>query len=196
MPLAATLAALTAKAPNAQAEPTLLRSTVLPHIEFEGNSPKLVRDERERYETIAPLGEGGMGEVIKVRDNDIRRLVALKRLHPEANNASTLVLFVEEIRVIGELEHPNIVPIHDVGVGASGEYFFVMKYVPGETLETIIERLAAGDPECHAKYPFERRVAIFEALLEAVRYAHTSMGSFTAILSPPTSWSGLMAKLC
>lgn len=115
-----------------------------------------------------------MGEVVKVRDNDIGRVVALKRLHPGVNDDSTLVRFIDEVRVVGELEHPNIVPIHDVGVDAKGDYFFVMKYVPGETLETVIEKLAAGDPEYHAKFPFERRVAIFEALLEAVRYTHVN----------------------
>src|SRR5262249_26554491 len=81
--------------------------------------------------------------------------------------------FVEEIRTIGRLEHPNIVPIHDVGVDERGDYYFVMKFVDGETLESIIDKLAAGDRAYHAKFGFERRVQIFLALLEAVRFAHT-----------------------
>src|SRR5262249_20748579 len=97
---------------------------------------------RHRYEHQQLLGEGGIGEVHRARDNDIERLVAVKRLRPRgARDAASLARFVDEIRMVGQLEHPNIVPIHDVGVDASGEYYFVMKYVEGETLEAVIQRL-------------------------------------------------------
>jgi eukaryotic-like serine/threonine-protein kinase len=77
------------------------------------------------------------------------------------------------VRTIGSLEHPNIVPIHDVGIEDNGDYYFVMKYVAGETLESIIEKLAAGDRDAHARFGSERRVQIFIALLEAVGFAHS-----------------------
>lgn len=80
--------------------------------------------------------------------------------------------FVEEIRTVGSLEHPNIVPIHDVGQDPDGAYYFIMKYVEGETLESIIERLAAGDAEAHARYPFDVRARIFLEILRAVQFAH------------------------
>jgi serine/threonine-protein kinase len=84
------------------------------------------------------------------RDNDIDRDVAIKRLRSQLQSSHATVLrFAEEVRTVGRLEHPNIVPIHDVGVHPNGEYFFVMKYVHGETLESIIDKLAAGDPEYH-----------------------------------------------
>jgi len=100
-------------------------------------------------------------------------VVAIKRLRPEmrASNANIL-RFAEEVRTVGRLEHPNIVPIHDVGIHDSGELFFVMKYVEGETLESIIEKLASGDRAYHARYPFERRAEIFKGILEAIAYAH------------------------
>jgi len=78
------------------------------------------------------------------------------------------------VRVIGRLEHPNIVPIHDVGLDDQGRYFFVMKFVDGETLVTIIERLANGDPDAVAQYDVTRRVQIFVGLLRALEYAHAS----------------------
>ena len=78
----------------------------------------------------------------------------------------------EEIRTVGGLEHPNIVPIHDVGIDEAGDYYFVMKFVDGETLESIIARLKAGDAAAHRDYGFERRVQIFRSLLEAVAFAH------------------------
>jgi len=152
---------------------TSLRTTVLPRVEIVGEKPAMVADGKVRYELANRLGEGGVGEVLKARDNDIDRDVAIKRLRPEmrASNAN-LLRFAEEVRTVGRLEHPNIVPIHDVGVHENGEYFFVMKYVEGETLESIIEKLASGDRVYHARYPFERRVEIFKGILEAIAYAH------------------------
>jgi serine/threonine protein kinase len=113
-----------------------------------------------------------MGEVVLVNDQDIARQVAIKRLLPEMSHPSLLARFVDEIRTVRRLEHPNLVPIHDVGVDELGRYYFVMKYVEGETLESIIARLAAGDRAYHEKYSFERRIEIFLGVLHALEYAH------------------------
>ncbi len=64
-------------------------------------------------------------------------------------------------------------PIHDVGVDEDGALFFVMKYVEGETLESIIEKLDAGDPTYHKRYGFEARLDLFVGLLRALQYAHS-----------------------
>src|SRR5262249_60463772 len=112
-------------------------------------------------------------EVVLVNDRDIERQVALKRLLPELQDPALLARFVDEIRIVGRLEHPNIVPIHDVGVDELGRYYFVMKYVEGETLESIIEKLAAGDPAYVRTYSYERRIEIFLGLLHALEYAHS-----------------------
>ena len=149
------------------------RTTVLPRLEAAGSGAQLVRSDRPRYESRGLLGAGGVGEVVKTQDNDIDRVVAVKRLRADMRSPGHLARFVEEIRTIGLLEHPNIVPIHDVGVDEEGQYFFVMKYVEGETLESILDKLAKGDPLYHAQYGFERRVEIFTAILEAVAYAHS-----------------------
>jgi serine/threonine protein kinase len=148
------------------------RSTVLPRVELLDGQPKISVRDRPRYQETRPLGEGGVGEVVMARDNDIERYVAVKRLRPELQGTTALARFVEEIRVVGQLEHPSIVPIHDVGLDEKGQFFFVMKYVNGETLDSIIKKLAAGDPVYHERYPFERRVEIFVAVLEAMAYAH------------------------
>ena len=140
---------------------------------MDGAEPRLVLGAQRRYETIRRLGEGGFGEVVGARDNDIGREVAVKRLHPEMRSPAVLARFAEEVRTIGSLEHPNIIPIHDVGVQENGDYYFVMKYVAGETLESIIEKLAAGDRDTHARFGVERRVQIFTSLLEAVAFAHS-----------------------
>jgi serine/threonine-protein kinase len=119
------------------------------------------------------LGEGGVGEVVLADDHDIERRVAIKRLLPEMNNPALLQRFVDEIRTLGMLDHPNIVPIHDVGVDPDGRYYYVMKYVQGETLERVIERLAAGDSAYLRRYTFERRTEIFRQVLNALQYAHS-----------------------
>src|SRR6185503_9148146 len=105
------------------------------------------------------------------RDNDIGREVAVKRLRAGLSHPEIFARFVEEVRTVGQLEHPNIVPIHDAGVDSSG-YFFVMKKVEGETLQQIIAKLDAGDVEAHRWWTFERRVNVIRKVLEALRYAH------------------------
>jgi len=149
------------------------RTTVLPRVETVGAHTRVVVDELRRFDLLKQLGEGGLGEVTGVLDNDIGRRVAIKRLRGEVKSATTALRFAEEVRTVGQLEHPNIVPIHDVGVDESGDYYFVMKYIDGETLESIIEKLAAGDVNYHIQYGFERRVQIFTSVLEAVAFAHT-----------------------
>ncbi len=171
--LAATHTAAPASEVPAFAPPTsAARTTVLPHVDGDGTVVQLSLQERSRYEATKLLGAGGMGEVVLVRDHDIDRRVALKRLLPDMTHPTILARFVDEIRTVGRLEHPNIVPIHDVGVDELGRYFFVMKYVEGETLENIIEKLAAGDPAYTAKYSVEVRIELFLGLLHALEYAH------------------------
>jgi len=148
------------------------RSTVLPRVERTGDGATLVSMARPRFETRRSLGQGGIGEVVAAMDQDIGREVAIKRLRGDVQGAAAVARFVDEIRTVGALEHPNIVPIHDVGVDDDGSLYFVMRCVQGETLESVIERLAAGDPLAHAQWTHERRVHVFRQLLDAVAFAH------------------------
>lgn len=159
------------RAPSARAtQPT--RTTVLPRLTERDGAQRLVLDERDRFEELQVLGRGGVGEVVLAVDHDIARKVALKRLLPEVEGDGAVARFADEVRALGALDHPNIVPIHDVGVTPEGKHFYVMKYIQGETLEHIIDRLAAGDAGYHARYPFARRMEVFTAVLRAVQYAH------------------------
>jgi serine/threonine-protein kinase len=176
--LAATQVAPSQAAPSQAGAPkfappvSAARSTVLPKVDGDGTTVQLSLESRSRYEPTKLLGAGGMGEVVLVKDHDIERRVALKRLLPDMTHPAVLARFVDEIRTVGRLEHPNIVPIHDVGVDELGRYFFVMKYVEGETLESIIEKLTAGDPAYVARYSIEVRIGLFLSLLHALQYAH------------------------
>ncbi|MGD0528635.1 MAG: serine/threonine-protein kinase [Polyangiaceae bacterium] len=148
------------------------RSTVLPRVERTGEGATLVSMARPRFETRRALGQGGIGEVVAAMDQDIGREVAIKRLRGDVQGPAAVARFVDEIRTVGALEHPNIVPIHDVGVDDDGSLYFVMRCVQGATLESIIERLQAGDPVAHAHWTHERRVHVFRQLLDAVAFAH------------------------
>lgn len=127
----------------------------------------------QRFRAIQPLGTGGIGEVVLVEDRDIDRRVAVKRLRPEQRSAPGLLRFVEEVRIIGQLEHPNIVPVHDVGVDDHGQHYFIMKYVEGDTMEAIIDRLRAGDAVVTRRFTPEYRIEVFIGVLNAVHYAHS-----------------------
>ncbi len=147
------------------------RVTVLPRIEWQGQVPTAVAPGRHRFEELDRLGQGGMGEVVLAQDHDIQRTVAVKRL-PAGSQLDLVVRFVEEIRTVGQLDHPNIVPVHDVGIDEAGRYYFVMKHLRGQTLEALIEKLKQGDAQAHAAYPFEVRLQIFLGVLNAIDCAH------------------------
>ena len=143
---------------------TVRRPTVLPPEEPVAAAPF-------RYEAVRKLGTGGMGEVQLVRDHDIGRTVAVKRPLGRLDEES-LQRFAREVRTVGKLEHPSIVPIHDVGADEEGHYF-VMKYVEGEPLSEIITKLKARDPAYVDRYRYPQRAHIFMQLLYAVQYAHS-----------------------
>lgn len=93
----------------------------------------------ERYEVLGELGRGGMGVVYHVRDRVLSREAALKVMH-DALPDRALVRLQREATVLAMLEHPGIVPVHDLGVLADGRPYYVMKLVRGETLEACVAR--------------------------------------------------------
>lgn len=145
--------------------------TVLPEVRNDGGGLVLVPRRSARYAPARLLGRGGSGEVKLAHDRDIDRKVALKRLRTR-HSPQTVARFIDEVRTVGRLEHPNIVPIHDVGVDEDGALFFVMKYVEGETVATIIDHLRRGDAEYHRRFSHETRLDLFAGVLRALQYAH------------------------
>ncbi len=153
--------------------PAAMRSlTVLPRVQIAGDQAQIVTPRKPRYERLKQLGEGAFGEVELAVDNDIERTVAIKRIKANVLDEDSVLRFVSEVQSVGRLEHPGIVPIHDVGCDEQG-YFFVMKYVEGETLESIIAKLRAGDVSYQSRYTMEARTALMLSLCRAVQFAHT-----------------------
>ena len=94
---------------------------------------------KDRYEILEILGEGGMAFVYKARDTQLERLVAIKTLKPNYVNQETFVeRFKREAKTAANLNHPNIVQIFDWGI--EDEPFFVMEYIKGNTLTSIIAK--------------------------------------------------------
>jgi serine/threonine-protein kinase len=96
-----------------------------------------------RYELLERLGQGGMGEVWKARDTQLRRFVAIKFLHADLqNNPDFVTHFMREAQFIASLHHPNIIQIHDFQLtderGASTAAYMVMDYIEGGTLAGYI----------------------------------------------------------
>ena len=170
------------------------RSTVLPRVESGSGVARLVLADKPRYEPVRPLGAGGQAEVTLAHDQDIDRPVAVKRLLPEQVNDAAVLRFAEEIRTVGQLEHPNIVPIHDVGVDGEGQYYFVMKYVEGETLEAVIAKLRDGDAAYLRKYTPEYRLQICNEILRGVEHAHR-LGILHRDLMPANIMIGALGEV-
>ena len=86
------------------------------------------------YEIGAKLGAGGMGEVLLARDSRLGRDIAVKRLHAGTASDEALARFLREARIQARLDHPSIVPIHELGTDGDGQPFFTMKRLAGVTL--------------------------------------------------------------
>lgn len=137
-----------------------------------------------KYLIQQELATGGMGRVLKAHDQKLDRQVALKTIRPElAQDPEHVQRFLAEARYTGQLDHPNIVPVHDLGTDAEGRPYFTMKLVEGESLEHLIGRLAAGDPATHQKFSMLRRIQIAQEICRAVSYAH-SRGVYHRDLKP------------
>ncbi len=145
-------------------EPTIPSSA--PHVESEPSGP--------RYERISKLGAGGMGVVHLCRDARMRRYIAMKtaseshRLDPEAR-----ALLEREAHIQGRLEHPAIVPVHDVGTLPGGATFFTMRRIEGTSLRAVLNGLRKEDPKFVESYGRRRLLAAFSTVCAAVAFAHT-----------------------
>ncbi len=114
------------------------------------------------------LGEGGMGVVRRGRDPDLGRDLAVKLLRPEyRDDAGLRCRFVEEAQVGGQLQHPGTVPVYEMGNTSDGCPYFSMKLVKGQTLATLLAHRSSP------AYELPRFLNIFEAVCQAVAYAHS-----------------------
>jgi len=127
-----------------------------------------------KYKHFDRIDSGGMKDIIKVRDADTARDLAMAILAEDtAEQESYMARFVYEARITANLEHPNIVPIHDMGVDEGGHPYFTMKLIEGENLASVLMSLATGEEGYHKKYTINHLLTIFINICNAISFAHS-----------------------
>ena len=115
-----------------------------------------------RYRIIEEIGRGGMGTVYAAQDDELQRQVAVKVISTAAFDADAADRMLAEARIVAGLEHPGIVPVHDVGSLPDGRIYYVMKLIHGDSLDQIFER-TTDIPD---------KLRVFERICETVAFAH------------------------
>src|SRR5262245_24263547 len=121
-----------------------------------------------RYEVLEEIAHGGMGAIFRVRDPDLGRTLAMKVLLDQHGQRPDLARrFLEEAQIGGQLQHPGLVPVHELGRLPDQRPFFTMKLVKGRTLaELLKERSSPADD-------LPRLLGIFEQVCQTVAYTHS-----------------------
>lgn len=120
-----------------------------------------------RYEILEPLGQGGMSAVYKAMDPNLRRVVAVKIIHPHLSSDPEFVRrFEKEAAAVAQLRHPNIIQVFDFNHD-EGAYYIVFEFIPGETLQARLKRLN----ETGRQMPVEEAIKISEDVGGALAYA-------------------------
>jgi len=124
-----------------------------------------------RYTKEETIARGGMGTVYRVRDTELGRALAMKEINADVSAGDPLsaARFLEEAQVTAQLDHPGIVPVHEVGVDAQGRLYFAMKLVRGRDLRRVLELLAQGKEGWNQT----RVLTVILRVCEAMAYAHT-----------------------
>jgi serine/threonine-protein kinase len=136
-----------------------LSDKTIERLRAEGDAPDLAGT---RYRLLERVARGGMGVVYAAEDKKLERRVALKVLDLPDKDGELAQRLVREARVLARLEHPGIVPVHDVGTLADGRVFYTMKFVEGERLDKHIAKVEST-PD---------RLRLFLRICDAVAFAH------------------------
>jgi eukaryotic-like serine/threonine-protein kinase len=133
----------------------------------------------DRFEDLGLLGKGGMGEVRRVRDKRLNRVVAMKILKERAlRNPISAARFVEEAQACAQLQHPGIVAIYDLGLTPDKRPYFAMREVKGRNLASIIRDVhrkpkPSEETKSEADWTFEKLIQVMHKICETVGYAHS-----------------------
>ncbi len=153
-------------------------------------SPQLPTDTADsRYQIHGEIARGGMGAIIKGRDIDLGRDLAIKvLLDSHKSNPDVIQRFVEEAQIGGQLQHPGIAPVYELGQFSDERPFFTMKLVKGETLAAILSRRSSPSDE------LPKLLGIFEQMCQTMAYAH-SKGVIHRDLKPANIMVGAFGEV-
>ncbi len=158
-----------AQAATSAPEPGITRSVADPLATTDGPGTRASTPQSspERYRLGDEIARGGMGVVYRAIDTVLGREVAVKVLQDTfAPTSGTARRFADEARIAGQLQHPGIPPVHDLGTLPDGRPFLAMKLIKGDTLDDLLK--ARPDPSADRG----RFVAAFEQICNALAYAH------------------------
>lgn len=124
----------------------------------------------ERYEILKELGKGGMGRVVLARDRELDRYVAIKTLHGRAKE-NVQARFIEEAQITGQLSHPNIVSVHELGIIGQTP-FLAMTVVKGQDFKKLIKSLSDSHSSLAEEFPLRRLLRLFLKACQAIAFAH------------------------
>ena len=120
------------------------------------------------------LGLGGMGAVYSGIEPGLNRGVAIKVLRPQYRHRSDRIeAFIREARLTAKIDHPNIVPVHRIGVFNDGGVYFTMRRIAGDTLNSILTGLREGNSSYCKNYTLRRLTEIFLSACNGVAFAHS-----------------------
>jgi len=125
----------------------------------------------QKYDIGPEVARGGMGAVLQAKDRMIRRGVAMKVML-RAGSEQTVARFVAEAQITGQLEHPGIVPVYDLGLDDNHRPYYTMKFVRGLTLRAVLEGLGRQAPKFLTDYPLAKLLTIFQKVCDALAFAH------------------------
>ncbi|MBB3207123.1 serine/threonine protein kinase [Rhodopirellula rubra] len=165
-------------------EPTIILSGTDPDL------PKDVPRGLKRYTGPREMARGGTGVLQSAFDPVTGRTVAIKKLLPETKfDRRERRRLLREARVTAQLQHPNTVPVYDIGEDDIDGVYFVMKRISGENLFEILKRIARGDEQAIEAFPISRRIEIVGAACQALAYAH-ARGVIHRDVKPENIWVG------
>jgi len=132
-----------------------------------GDTSTVPQGPETRYEFLGEVARGGMGIILQTRDQQLRRDIACKVLRPElAGTVEVVQRFVEEAQIAGQLQHPCIVPIYEMGRLSDQRPYFTMRLVKGSTLAAQLRERHSPSED------LSRFLGIFEQICQAMAYAH------------------------
>lgn len=129
-----------------------------------------INQHKDRYTRLREVAQGGVKCIYLVDDHVTGRNLAMAIRKQHTGNPSKDEVFLREARITSALQHPNIIPIYDMGIQADGCAFFTMKYIQGQSLKTLLSMVQNGSTQNGAT--LSARLDIFVKVCEAVAYAH------------------------
>ncbi len=142
------------------------------------------------FTIVRPLAVGGMAELyLAVPTEGERQAVALKRMLPHlAWDPEFVRMFLDEVRIVAALDHPNIVRVLDFGIG-DGSHFFAMEYVHGYTVLQLLQNWEGSDP-----LPLPVAISIVEGVARGLEYAHDPEPGRSGLVHRDVSPSNIMVS--